>query len=191
MRYAKICVLLLFLVASARIASADYLNILRTVGCGPPSPCDSQIYINGPGSPAAGYAMFPVITTIGSRWSFTFQTPDPYEWGFNQFGYYAYFGNGGTFQMTGPGDLTLLGEMRGGFLFNSNGEAYVLDLNFDGQWSNGLNASGQLYLHVGDFREAHLDVATVTATGVPEPTGFALLGSAVAGLCGARGRLRT
>jgi hypothetical protein len=81
MRYARLCALLLFLLASAGIASADYLNINTGSSCGPPSPCDLQNYIHGPGSPAAGYGTFPVITISGSRWSFTFQTADPYRWG--------------------------------------------------------------------------------------------------------------
>jgi hypothetical protein len=74
--------------------------------------------------------MFPAITLSGGLWNFTFQTPDPYSWGFNIYGYYSYFGTGVTFQVTGPGDLTLAGEITGGTLSNNNGEAYIAYLNF-------------------------------------------------------------
>lgn len=187
MRYAKMCVFFLFLLAAAT-ASAGYLDIYIDAFCYPPySSCGFQPYVNGPGSPAAGYAKFPVMTSSGNLWSFTFQTANPYSWGYDMYHfYYANFGTGGTFQMTGPGDLTLLGEITSGSVFGINGEAEGAIFNFAGEWSNSLDASGQLTLREGDFREATLEVAT----GVPEPTCIALLGSTMAGLCGARRRLR-
>jgi len=189
MRYAKIYVFSLFLLTAVGTASADYLNINIDAICYPPfSACSFQTYINGPGSPAAGYANFPVITASGSRWNFTFQTPDPYQWGFDRYDfYYANFGTGGTFQMTGPGDLTFAGEITGGSVFGINGEAYGAIFNFDGQWSNSLYASGLFTLREGDFREATLQVTTGDVT---EPVSLALLGSAVAVLWGARRGLR-
>jgi len=194
MRYAHICVLL-FLLASVGSASADYLNINTGQECGPGS-CDLQIYINGPGSPAAGYGIFEVINLAGNRWSFTFQTPDPYRWGFDMYGYYAEFGPGGTFQMTGPRGLTFLGEITNGGLAN-NSEAYIATLNFTGQWSNSLDASGQFTIYDGGYRVEYLDVATglkadrsAAPTEVPEPASLALLFSGTAAAGAVRRRMR-
>jgi hypothetical protein len=88
------------------------------------------------------------------------------------YGYYAAFGTGGTFQMTGPDDLTLLGEITGGYL-TTNDEASYTVLNFAGQWSNSRPATGYFEVYKGEFREADLDLATGL---VPEPASLALLG---------------
>lgn len=124
--------------------------------------------------------------------AFNFLTADPTAWGYNDYGYTAQFGSGGLFQMTGPADLTFLGEISDGYIGNNGGSSYIV-LDFSGVWSNYRPATGTAeVLTRGDtFQLAELDVDTGWAnSAVPEPATFALLGSAIAGAWATRKQFR-
>lgn len=183
MRYRSL-VLLLFLYASVGVACADYLSVnFDHNPCEAPyGSCDLQPYVTDPGSPAKGDAAFPAMTGGGSQWSYSFQTSDPYYGAYDQGSYYAKF-DGGVFQMNGPGNLTFLGQITDGSVTIS-WEAIVGIFDFAGEWNNNLQASGNIEIYLGGRGNqwSSLDVITgSTPTGIPEPAGLSLLGSAVAG----------
>lgn len=89
------------------------------------------------------------FSAVGQPWSFSLQTAPPVSWAYSDLGYWyeASFGQGGTFQMTGPiGTFTGIitsASVQGGempfFIFE-------LSANFTGSWSNGLPGNGSVEL---------------------------------------------
>jgi hypothetical protein len=100
------------------------------------------------GNPASGYASF---AQLGLPWSYAFVTAAPYWWcepgQCGDYWYNAEFGQGGTFTMTGPHDLTFSGIVTSGWTTHYGPGNDVITIDFSGQWSNGLLAFGEAYEH--------------------------------------------
>jgi hypothetical protein len=100
------------------------------------------------GYPASGYASF---TQLALPWTYAFVTPPPYSWCDSTqlqcggFWYQALFGQGGTFTMTGPQALTFNGIITSGWITHPGPGNDSITINFSGQWSNGLSASGEAF----------------------------------------------
>jgi hypothetical protein len=178
-----IAILVLFFSATG-ITFADNLNVnFKQIPCWlGQNICGLQLYVNGPGSPAAGYANFPEIALHGSQWTLTFQTADPISWhvDWQNYHYDATFGTGGTFDMTGPGNLTFTGQILDGSV-DYNFDSEVGHFDYSGQWNNNVYGYGDITIAGG----GGVLFASLDAYAVPEPASLALFGSGVAGLLGA------
>jgi hypothetical protein len=131
-----------------------------------------------PDNPASGD-----VTFLGTPWTYNFQSAKPISYTYDQNHYTATFGRGGTFQMTGPDNLTFIGEILSGseyqqFVGDSN---YRMDFMFDGMWSNSVAGYGEVTIAGA---ENFSGTATLDAYVAPEPTSLALLGSGIAGMWG-------
>jgi hypothetical protein len=99
------------------------------------------------GAPASGYASF---AQLGLPWSYAFVTPPPYWWCDSEqpeccgFWYQALFGQGGTFTMTGPDGLTFNGIVTSGWTLHPGPGNDQIQIQFSGQWSNGLSRPEKL-----------------------------------------------
>lgn len=141
------CKLALLCLAFLGVAWADVTPAELTTNLSmkyPSSVCSVSAYGNEPGSPAYGAADF---TSLKHPWTYTFRTADPlsYKYDDNTGYYYASFGSGGYFSMSGPYGLTFTGRIKSGYYY-SGGPAlrYGVNLLFTGQWSNGMVGHGTL-----------------------------------------------
>ncbi len=99
--------------------------------------------------------------------------------------YYALF-NSGTFNMTGPHNLTFSGTISSAAAWDyAVGNGQEVDVFFSGYWSDGIYATGQAdvsfrYAGNGNLSEAELN----TAAQAPEPSSLMMFGSGLVGLAG-------
>ena len=123
--------LLIVVSCSAVTAWADDLDVHLGGSCiFGPQQCNFDA--GDGGYPASGWATFD-----NTPWSLTFKTAVPEKWFEDDTGYGATFGPGGTFQMTGPDNLTFNGQVTSGIATDSFETGYShVDLLFDGHWSN-------------------------------------------------------
>lgn len=190
MRYLSSFVLVLFLFGSASAALADELSVnIPKSPCTVPATCTLKTDISGPGSPAEGSAVFPLISLAAGPWQFTFITGVPIFWGYSVDTYFARFGVGGSFQMTAPDKLTFNGEITGGGV-SDRFEFSSADLKFDGFWANNQYASGELGLTFFEGSNNYFASLRVDTTEAPEPANLALLGSGIGSIWAAGKRMR-
>jgi PEP-CTERM motif len=150
------------------------LNISLTMDCQSGRYCYADP--GSEGSPATAYADF---SGIGEPWTFNTTTGEAIQWVDNDGNYSATFGYGGSFQMTGPNGLTFIGVVTSGSA-EFVPDSWTVQVNYTGEWSNGVFASGEAEVQVGDggaFTEA-----TLQSQATPEPSSILLLGSGVAGV---------
>ena len=135
--------------------------------------CNVTPYQGTPGNPAAGHVDF---GPIDQSWSFRFLTANPLTWSCDRHcnNYNAAFGMGGVFTMDGPQGLTLTGQITSGSAWQNLDLSWGASLNFTGQWSNGMQAYGDILDMVTDQNGPY---ASLDVYSVPEPTGLTMLGT--------------
>jgi hypothetical protein len=175
LRYFALAVFVVF-ISAATAKADDILSVHLSGPCNNPvnyAHCDIDVELMATGA----------VTVTDNPWSAAFKTDNAIQWIQNGYNISAVYGPGGTFQMTGPDNLTFAGEITSGtaqrnFFYGSQSE----DMFFDGFWSNQEYASGEITIAtVGDFGDSF----TLDVTTVPEPASLALLGSGIAAVWGA------
>jgi prepilin-type processing-associated H-X9-DG protein len=169
----------LLLLASVSVALADNINQILTVnlstGCSPVlTQCSSDLGFEG--SPAEARADFGFNI---NNWMFMAETGRALSWHVEEDNYFATFGYGGSFLMTGPEGLTFTGVVTSGTVSGSD-LATDVELTYFGQWSNGLYADGSVSVVFIDDLE--VGGANLKSQIAPEPSTFLQLGTGIAGL---------
>jgi hypothetical protein len=174
-RFRSVVLVSLILIASTAAATADDLQVNLML-----RPCECSFGPGDMGSSAYGYADFTSI----APWTINFATGDALSWQQGDTFYYATFGRGGFFDMTGPAGLTFTGVVDSG----QSGYEYFsvfVDVTFSGQWSNGVYGYGDAELY---FNNAAYE-SDLNAYVAPEPSSLGLMGAGVLGIWGGRKRL--
>ena len=133
------------------------LNIdLVMDNCGVQYCNDNPGVMGGSATSSANFAL------INQPFTFTLTTGPALSWSQNGDNYNATFGQGGSFQMTGPDGLTFTGFVTTGSAFGS-GPGYGVQANYFGQWSNGTYGEGATDVTFEEFGYAYatLSVSTV------------------------------
>lgn len=175
------CLAVAFLSTLALADNNNGLNFTLTMDCNSGQFCFADPGFEG--SPATANADF---SLIGSPFSFSTTTGEAIQWVLNGQDYSATFGYGGVFQMAGPNGLTFLGVVTSGSA-EFVPDSWTVQVNYSGEWSNGVFATGEAEVQVGDggvFTDA-----TLSSQVSPEPSTFLLFGSGVVGIFGLRKRL--
>jgi hypothetical protein len=183
----RFLLLTLLIFALAPMAVADIIQDLTAdIVC---YPCNfhSAFLTMSPHSgpmPARGWADYKFL---GQPWTFSFLTATPISWVDNgPFTFSLQFGQGGTFNMTGPHGLTFAGVVESGNSVNFGLGLEQIAIDFSGQWSNGWQAAGTVFerynagwphVPVGEWSELHTHPTSGSST--PEPSSVVLLGSAL------------
>lgn len=175
-RFRSVVLVSLILIASAAAATADDLQVNLML-----IPCNCYYDSGDMGSPASGYADFTSI----APWTINFATGDALSWQEGYDSYYATFGRGGFFDMTGPAGLTFTGVVDSGQSGYMGFQSF-LDVTFSGQWSNGVYGYGDAELYFVNGRYE----SDLNAYVAPEPSSLGLMGTGVLGIWGGGRRLR-
>jgi len=168
------CIAVACLSTFALADNNDPLNFSFDMNCQFGHYCDADTGFAG--SPASAIADF---SGIGQPFTFLAKTADTTDWFFNGDYYEATFGYGGSFTMSGPDNLTFTGVVTSGYA-HGQGESWQVQVNYSGEWSNGVYASGDAFVDInngGQDTEAHLDSKVA-----PEPSTFLLFGSGLVGI---------
>ncbi len=155
--------------------------------CSLPDPICGTPYDGFIGQPADGNADF---TQFGIPLTYSFETGSPLSWEFNQYGYFADFGYGGSFILSGP-DGTFNGVVTSGHGQDGVGGATEeVNVTFSGYWTSGK--------YEGDYAAGFAEISgnydypgspvtiTLQMSTTPEPSSLALFGSGLLGLAAVR-----
>ena len=128
-------------------SSCQNNNCTVYIGADTPPPRDGHFHQPGP---ATGSTDF---TPDGQDWTFTLQTGDPLTGVYSDQAYWytATFGEGGSIQITAPSG-TFSGVITSGTAEGGYGPfpIYHVNVNFQGQWSNGIHSRGSVDLSYQD-----------------------------------------
>jgi hypothetical protein len=138
----KLLLCCVFLLACVSLASADNIRQILTVNlnegqCANDNFCASDP--GGGGSPATASADFQPSM---EPWIFNGTTRNALSWYGEGGDYHAIFGYGGTFDISGPEGLIFTGVVTSGVAAMDGPGVWVVDVNYFGQWSNGLYGYG-------------------------------------------------
>jgi hypothetical protein len=174
--------------ALAPVAAADIVHDLTAdIICYPCTYHSSFLTLSphfGP-MPARGWADY---TFLGQPWTFSFLTAPPISWVDGGSSFTLQFGQGGTFNMTGPYGLTFAGVVESGNSVNFGLGLEQITIDFSGQWSDGWQAAGSVFQRynvgwphfpIGEWSELHTHPTSGPVSSTPEPGSLLLLGSAV------------
>jgi hypothetical protein len=169
----------LILIASAGVATADIIQDLTvhlTL-----IPCNCYYDTGDQGSPSNGTADFTSI----APWTLQFITADALSWQEGPSYYFAAFGQGGSFDLTGPYGLTFTGVVTSGQAGYLGFQSFV-DVTFSGKWSDGLYGYGDAELYfIGGSYESDLNAYAVA----PELSSLTMMASGVLAIWGGKKRL--
>ncbi len=142
---------------------------------------DGGYNIGEDGGPASGSGNFsgtPPGVPTGQGLTYFFETGYALTWHDSYRDYYATFGYGGMFQMSLPNGLTFNGVVTSGSSAYYGDGSYV-EVNYFGQWSNGLYATGTAY----DYQMFPNSVMQQLSSQIaPEPSSWLLMGSGILAL---------
>jgi hypothetical protein len=170
---------ILLLIASAAIATAGVIQDLTANLQLNPCSCFYDSGYNG--SPAVGTADFTSI----APWTIAFGTGDAVSWFQGPNSYFATFGAGGVFDMTGPDGLTFTGLVTSGQSGYTGFQSFV-DVTFSGKWSDGLYGYGDAELY---FADGSYESDLNAYASAPEPSSLGLMAGGLVGIWGYRKRV--